>query len=237
MKIAVVVPNVTMPDEALAERHAFLQRISRPDTEIHVVRNDSGPESIESEFEREWASVHILEHMLRLAPQGFDAFIPWCANDPAVIPGRERLDVPVVGPFQSACLYAAGLGFRFSTLSPRSNPRLTRQRVAALGLKALLASTREIDRTVPELRADLDATCRLLSAEIAEAAHRDGADAVVLGCMALFGITERLETPVPVVDPARAAIAMAETLVAMGLTHAGRAYTYPGRTAPPLPVV
>ena len=114
MKIAVVVPNVTMPDEALAQRRAYLEGLARPGTEILVHRNAEGPEAIESEHEREWAAVNIARALPTLRDAGADALIPWCANDPGVVACRELSPLPVIGPMQAACHFAALLGFRFS---------------------------------------------------------------------------------------------------------------------------
>jgi hypothetical protein len=46
--------------------------------------------------------------------------------------------------------------------------------------------------------------------------------------MALFGVARELDAPVPVVDPAPAAMSLAQDLVAMGLSHAPSAYAARG---------
>ncbi|EPX80361.1 aspartate/glutamate racemase family protein [Salipiger mucosus] len=231
MKIAFVVPNVGMNPEALDQRRAFLQSHARPDTEILGFRNDDGPAAIESETERDWASVEIARHIARLSQRGdIDAFIPWCAGDPGMIAGREAVCVPVVGPMQAAAHYASTLGFRFSWIIPQGNPRLNRLRVEGYGLGGQLASVLELGTPVLELRNDLPATRAKIAELVALAAERDGADAVVLGCMALFGVAGTLDAPRPVIDPTLAALNMAQSLVAMGLTHAPE--TYGGTSGP-----
>jgi allantoin racemase len=72
---------------------------------------------------------------------------------------------------------------------------------------------------VLELRRDMEATRARLSGLIGEAVREDGADVVIFGCMALFGVAATLDAPVPVIDPALSALMMAESLVTMGLTH------------------
>ena len=84
MKIAVIIPNVGMKEAAVRERESYLARIARPGTRIDVHVNTEGPASIESEAERDWASVTILQRMRSLEAAGYDAFVPWCASDPAV---------------------------------------------------------------------------------------------------------------------------------------------------------
>lgn len=223
MKIAVIIPNVGMKEAAVRERESYLARIARPGTRIDVHVNTEGPASIESEAERDWASVTILQRMRSLEAAGYDAFVPWCASDPAVQAAREHFSVPVVGPLQASCLIAASLGFRFSVIMPRGNARMMRERVASFGLRERLAGVREIDATVLELRVDLDAT-RAMIADAMRAAVADGADAAALACMGLFGVAESVKGAIPLVDPARAAIGMAENLVAMGLSHSPIAY-------------
>ena len=233
MKIGIIVGNSGINDAGLDERRRFLAGHARPGTEVAVIKAEGGPASIESEFEKEWASTKIVERMIALQDQGFDAFIPWCGGDPGVIAGRERVRQVVVGPLQSACAYAALLGFRFSIVTPTSSPRLIRQRVAALGLGGNLASVRQLNRPVLTLRADLDGTRRLVIDAVEAAAREDGADAVVLACLALFGFPATLENPpLPVIDPSLAALSMAESLVAMSLSHSPLAYPFPKATHP-----
>lgn len=220
MKIAIIVPNAGMTPEALAERTGFLRSVAQPGTEVVLFKNAQGPLSIESEAERDEASVHIVSHIRSLADQSFDAFIPWCAADPGVYAAREVVDVPVVGPLHASCLYAALLGYRFTLIVPRTDSRPVIRRVRSLGFADHLGTVRQIDRTVAQLRGDLPATRALLQAEIDAARNQDGADAIVLGCMGLFGVAATLDSPIPVIDPGHAAIATAENLVAMRLHHA-----------------
>lgn len=228
MRIGIIIANVGMNSDALEARLEFLQARARPGTEIVVRRNDDGPASMESVFEWEEASTQIVRHMMRMqATEPCDAYIPWCAGDPGVIAGRERLDVPVVGPLQSACMLANLLGYRFSVISPNTDSRIVRARIRALGLSEQLASVRMLNRPVLELRRDLDATRSLIADHIDDIASRDDADAVVLSCMALYGLAETIKAKVPVIDPATAALHMAESLVAMRLRHARSAYPFP----------
>lgn len=96
---------------------------------------------------------------------------------------------------------------------------MTRHRIESCGFGGKLASVRQVNRPVLELRADLGSTIELFRREILAAAELDGAETVILGCMALFGLAASIPSPVPVVDPARAALSMAESLVRMGLSN------------------
>ena len=218
MKIAVIIPNATMSPEVQDLRRAFLQSHAAPDCTVQVWRNDAGPASIETEAERDEAGVEILRHALRRDLSDVSALIPWCAADPGLDALREALPLPVVGPLVSACHAASMLGNRFSVVMPAGNPRMTRQRVLGYGFGDKLVSVRQVNRPVLELRANLTDTIARFAAEI-EAAVAEGADSVILGCMALFGVAAQIPAAVPVVDPALAALTSAEAMVRMGLSN------------------
>lgn len=216
MKIAVIIPNSTMPPEAVEQRRLYLQTGASRDTEVVVWRNDAGPASIETEAERDEAGVEIFRHAQRRDLSDISALIPWCAADPGMDALREALTIPVVGPLLAACHSSSLAGNRFSVVMPRGNPGMMLHRVASYGFGQKIVSVRQVDRPVLELRADMDSTKRLFAEQIDRAAD-DGADAVVLGCMALFGLAQQIEARVPVIDPAMSALTTAESMVRLGL--------------------
>jgi len=229
VKLGIIIPNVGMNEEQIEERRVFLDRFSSCDTQIVMVKNEQGPLSIESEFEHEQGSVEIVKTIMKLNDQGFDAFIPWCGGDPGVVAARERSPIPVIGPFQSSCAIATVLGFKFSIITPATNPRLIESRLRAIGLREKLASIRQLKMAVLDVRKDLPKTILILEEECQKAVSEDGADAIILGCMALFGVTGELNKRihVPIIDPALAAVSMAESVVKMKLTHSPLAYPFP----------
>lgn len=218
MKIAVVIPNTTMPEAAMAERKAFLQANGASDLELVLWRNDAGPASIETEAERDEAGLEILRHLQRRGFDGIDAVIPWCAADPGLLALRQVIPLPVVGPLMAACHAASMAGERFSLVMPAGSRKLNRLRVESYGFGHKLASVRQVDTPVLELRADLERTLARLAEEV-NAAADEGADSVVLGCMALFGLAPRIGARIPVIDPALAALNMATAMVRMGLAN------------------
>jgi allantoin racemase len=229
MKISVIVPNVGMTQDQMAERRRHLLRVCAPETEIVMVRNKEGPASIESEVEHEEAAVQIVRTMVGLKNQGFDAFIPWCGGDPGVAAGREMVQVPVIGPFQSSLAFAGMVGYRFSIMTPRTNPRLIRERVRALGQESRLASIRLLDIPVLRLRENLTKTLELMAEASQACLEDDGADTIILTCMGMFGLAEKLwdRVDVPIIDPGWAAVLMALGSVKMGITHSPLAYPFP----------
>ena len=216
MKVAVIVPNSTMADEAVDQRRRFLLAKASAGTEVVFWRNEAGPASIESEAEREEAGVEILRHARRAGTSDLSALIPWCAADPGLDALREAFLFPVVGPLMAACHAAMLMGGRFSIVTPLASPNMMRRLITSYGFADKLVSIRLVDQPVLQLREDLNATKRRFGEQV-DLCAADGADAVILGCMGAFGLAEQLEARLPVVDPAVAAMTLAESMVRLGL--------------------
>ena len=228
MRIGVIVPLSARTEEELDERRDYLKRVCDRDTEIVMVKVDEGPVSLESELGHEEASVQIAKKMIQLQNEGFDAFIPFCGGDPGLIAARERISIPVIGPFQSSCSIASLLGFKFSIVSPMPSPRLTELRLQEIGLLGRLASIRKIGIPLIELRKDISKTLATLEKVCEKAVTEDGADVIMFNCLSLFGMAESLRgrVAVPIVDAGWASVRMAETVVRLGLSHSPLAYPY-----------
>ncbi len=218
MKIAIVIPNTTMSPETMAQRQEFLEANAASDVDVVLWRNDIGPASIETEAERDEAGVEILKNLASRDLTDIDAVIPWCAADPGLLALRQALPYPVVGPLAAACHMASMVGERFAMVMPAGSRKLNQMRVEGYGFGPRLTSVRQLDTPVLELRADLERTLDRLAEEV-EAAAKDGADSVVLGCMALFGLAPRIRADIPIIDPALAALNMATAVVRMGLNN------------------
>jgi len=221
MKIAIVIPNTTMTEAAMAERRAFLEANAAPDVELVLWRNDAGPASIETEAERDEAGIEILRNLQSRDLSGIDGIIPWCAADPGILALRQALPIPTAGPLISACYAASLSGERFGLVMPAGSRKLNRLRVESYGFGTKLTSVRQVNTPVLELRANVDAMLERLTVEV-NAAEQEGADSVVLGCMALFGLAPRIRANIPVIDPALAALNMVTAMVRMGLANSIR---------------
>ena len=229
MKIGVIVPNIKMTENQIEERKDFLMKNSQKGTEIVMVRLEEGPVSIESSLEHEYAGYTIARKIREIENRGYGAFITWCGEDAGLVSGREVTRVPVVGPFQSACSIAMTLGHKFSIIAPMVQKVFMERKVWELGLGVRLASIRALGIPVVEVRKDLRKTSLLLERECKKALEKDGADVIILSCMALFGLAIPLmkRIKVPIIDPALAALKMAEILIPLGLTHSKISYPFP----------
>lgn len=224
----------------LTRREALLQSWAHAGTRVEVADAPGGPLSIETAAE-EALCVPPMLAALQSRTGAPDAVIIGCFGDPGLAALREALDVPVVGPFEASFHLAAQLGYRVGVVTAVDSlvPMLDHL-VRGMGESNNYAGAVGVGISVLELGARTD----VLAARIAEAAepllrlHR--ADVLVLGCMSLafLGVAEAAaaQCGVPVVNPARCALATAEALVAMGIRHSRRAYHVPpkalGRAIP-----
>lgn len=232
MKLRVIVPLIgsQLNDGVLQQARS----LAGPETEVDVVNLDHGVASTESCYDEALVGPDILRKVEAAADEGVDAVFINCFGDPAVSAAREIVDIPVVGGFEPAVLTALGLADRFSIVAMLKNVvphlwRLARQ----FGIADRIASIRVIDTPVLELD-DREALEAKLLSEMRVALEQDGAEAIVLGCGAMLGVTAILQNALsqegpftPVVDPVGAAVAWLESQVRLGLRQSRRTYMPP----------
>jgi allantoin racemase len=221
----------TLGQAEIQRRQDYLQRHAAADTEIKVQSVPSGYPSIESERDVVTVAPHLLHGMQRAEADGASAGIIGCFSDPALDAIRETVNMPVVGPGQSAIALAMQLGESYSILSPLdSGAKRARPRLRGQGLTERLASIRGVGVSVVDLtRGDNAAWDRII--ETGRRCIDDGADVLVMGCMsmAFMGVERELSDrlSVPVVSPVLAALKTAETLLDLTLTHSRAAWPSP----------
>ncbi|MGC8849072.1 MAG: aspartate/glutamate racemase family protein, partial [Candidatus Bathyarchaeia archaeon] len=103
-----------------------------------------------------------------------------------------------------------------------------RSNIIASQLQGRLASVRSAEIPVLELKDHERAKASILR-EARKAIEEDGADVIVLGCTGMAKLAEEIqkELGVPVVEPATAAIKLAEIFVQMGLSHSKISFKTP----------
>lgn len=231
MKLKVIIPNSGMQQETLKEREVMLKKFAIGDTEISVDCIDGGPESIESDYDEVLAGKYVIDKSLAAEKDGFDAIIIYCGSDPAVDAVRELVNIPVIGPGKISMLIANDLAFKYSILTvlkitiPRDE-----EHVGRIGLdKRHLASVRSIDIPVSNVRDNMDETLDALTKAGEKAVEIDGAHALVLSCLGMAGLGEKLQErlKVPVIDPAVVAVKYAELLVSSKLKYSRKSYPTP----------
>lgn len=227
MKIRVIIPNASVA--FLQTQEEERRRAAGHGVEVTTVCLPSGPVSLESGVDDALVAIPLLQESRKAEQDGCDAIVIDCAADPSVRAVREYVGIPVVSAGEAAFQYALGLGDRFSVVTVLPNTaRLIEDRLRAYGLLSRVASVCYADVPVLGLEDMSHASERILK-QARIAIDSDGADVIVLGCTGMSPVTRHLQQnlEVPVVDPATAALTLAESLVRMGLTHSRRCYPIP----------
>ncbi|ALM74038.1 aspartate/glutamate racemase family protein [Thermococcus barophilus] len=201
------------------------QSFASPGTEIKVISLEEGPISIETRK----AEAEVIPKIVDIAlkhHENYDAIIINCCADPGVDVLRSLLDKPVIGPCESSLAIASTLGKKIGivTVSKTGIP-IFEELIRRLKFEEFVVSIGALDLSVPEIDKDKNKTIKLLLEECKKAEDK-GAEVILLGCTGFAGFAKELEKhlDIPVVDPAGAAIKMAEILVSLGLSHSKKRY-------------
>ena len=233
MELLYLIPGDGMPEDEIKRREEVANSLARSGTTITVEEVGEGPLSIESEIEAYMSIGPMLEWLFKHRKDiKFDAIIIGCAGDPGLGPIRELMDIPVIGPAESAYHIACMVADRFSVISPRQAGGVDTAddlvaRTREMGLNSRLASVEFVEMPITEMWGD-DPTPIIKQATVAiSKAKENGAGAVVLGCMSMAFRTANTEWDVgiPVINPLVAAIKVAESFVDMGILQSR--VTYP----------
>jgi allantoin racemase len=238
VRIKYVIP-FPFGEEGLANRAAGIPRGAlRPDTVVDVVpvRNSFSlehPSAGSSYYESMLLEMYVIEAALSAEDEGYDAVVMDSTSDSGIQVLRSRLSIPVVGPGSAAAAVALLLGKRFSFIVYEEGHRYVVEKIVETHhLSERCASIRSAGLQ-PDFETLLGSDPEEEIAHLVEAARRaveeDGADTIVLGSTTMHQAGERMqaELGVPVVNPAPAALALAELLVSLGLSHSKRAYPSP----------
>jgi Asp/Glu/hydantoin racemase len=145
------------------------------------------------------------------ASQQYDAFVIACYSDPGLQQCREKFEKPVFGMQQSAVETAVSMGGKFGVLA-LSDESIRRHLayINALGYEQRLAGEIALDITVDEAAND-EATLEKVIVTGQRLVDEFGARSLILGCAGMAAIKQAAETklPVPVIEPAQAAVRLA----------------------------
>jgi len=232
MKIVYVVPG-PMDDKEIQRRGRLLKDWAFPGTEVDIVDVDEGPASIESAYE-EYLSIPATAKLIyEMEKKGYDAAILGCAGDPGLDAMRELTDkMLVVGPGQASMLAGAMLGHKFSIVTIDDNMIASSYELAfKAGVLDKLASVVSVNIPVLELLVNREKSLESIINAGKKAVKEDRADVLVFGCMSMgfLDIAEEVEKAVgvPVVNPSRVGLKMAEALAGSKLIHSKTAFAVP----------
>ena len=222
MKILILNVNTspTMTEEIAAAARAA----AAVGTEIVARTPMFGSEAVDSVGESYLSAVGVLDVTARMLSAGtfdFDAVVLAGFGEHGKDALQELLTVPVLDIAESAAHVAQLVGRRFSVITTlaRSIPAIE-DRLLLAGLAAHCASVRACGLGTADVDADPAAAVDAIVAEAARAIAEDGADVICLGCAGMAGVTAAISARlgVPAIDGVAAAVALAQALVALGVT-------------------
>jgi len=219
MRILVINPNSSAEmTEAIARK---LLEVKRPDTDLEVVKIDSGPPVIDSLYDENLVVPEVLALVSKANREGYDAVLIACFSDPGLDAAKEISLVPVVGIGEASLLLASLLGHKFTVITPVRQRIPSKERyVRMLGLAERLASVRSLELSMIDTCRREEETKRATLNVAQKAIEEDGAEVIVLACAGMAGYGDLSEVlDVPVLDPVAVGLKVAEVLVDLGLTQ------------------
>ena len=208
MIIDVINPNsnaaVTAGLDAALES---LRYTNGPQIQCHTLAE--GPFGIESQVDSD-SVVMPLVRFVKSRPTS-SAFIIACYSDPGLDACRSVSDAPVLGIQEAGVLTALGLGDRFGVFAiAQASIERHRRHLRRMGVLDRLAGERPLGLTVDESARGENTFDRLLQVG-EQLIEKDGADVLILGCAGMAVHQAPLEQALgrPVIEPTRAAVAMA----------------------------
>jgi allantoin racemase len=240
MQVTVVVPVLSSP-ELVGKCQLEYRNAAAPDTEVSFVPLDIGTTTIESFYDMALAQPDTIRKAMDAEKAGADAVIIACFGDPGGAGAKEALTIPVTGEGEAALYVVSLLARRFSIITVRRQTiPFMAMMTESVGLGHKLVSVRAVEHSVMDF--SLDAVDEVVS-QTRLAIKEDGAEGIVMGCtgtgvdMAAV-VSERIEAEfgyVPIVDPVKAAIGTAETLVRSGYRPSKLTYPMPFSMRPEYP--
>lgn len=240
-KILVIVP-FALDAEGLQRRRQQLAAVKLdPESEFHYRAVKAGPTSFMSPHDWALMDLAIFEAGCSAQEEGYDAVCIDTMSDSGMAALRSVLDIPVVSPGRASMLFALTLGSRFSVLA-QWKPSIVRYRKAIpeWGLTPHCASVRSFD-IEPSFDTLMDGkeeeVFPLMLQTCMRCVEEDGADVVILGSTTMHQAAQWLQSrlAVPLVNPGPLTYKLAETMLALRLTHSRACYPKP--LVPKLPMV
>ncbi|HEX5762911.1 MAG TPA: aspartate/glutamate racemase family protein [Solirubrobacterales bacterium] len=216
MRVCLLNPNSTeaMTDEMVAAARA----VASTGTEIEGITASEAPATIEG-YRDEALAAAAVAAIVEESSDRFDAFVIACFGDPGLHAAREIFAGPVVGIAEASFMLAVALGHRFAILTnTESDIPEMEELVRRHGFGERCSGVEAVALGVADADADRDAAFPAYEAA-GRTAIAAGAEVLCLGCGPMLGLRERLEASLgaPVLEPVPAGIAIAESLLRLGL--------------------
>jgi allantoin racemase len=215
----VLLVNVNTSAEATAQMAAAARLKAAPGTEVVGLTPAYGATGVDSNTQSLIAAVGVMDAVRRY-PDPYDAVVVGGFGEHGREGLQELVDVPVLDIAECAAHVAMMLGRTFSVVTTlQRSVAQVEDRLLLAGLVARCASVRAVGLATRELDDDPAAATDAIVACARRCVEEDHAEVVVLGCGGMAGLDSLVSAAVgvPVVDGVAAAVAVAESLVRLGL--------------------
>ena len=211
VKILFINPNSSVEMTADIEREAKCYESN--DLEVDVVKCDDSPSAIEEPIDDLIGGLNAVKLLQEKATE-YDAAVIGCYGDPGLDAARSKVDIPVVGLFESCTYFGKLHGIRYSIITPGNWLDIN-------GWEAMFRRYGEVDNiaSVKCMNASVETTSSVSDEVIAgfvnEAVQVDGASTAVLACSAFAGRASKISemTGFNVIDGIKESIFLAKMLV------------------------
>lgn len=232
MRILVVNPNTSDSMTTAIDRVA--RRQASPGTDIVTLHPQYGAEGIDSNFASLLSAVAVMD-CVSTYPNRYDAVVMAGFGEHGREGVQEIASAPVFDIAECSAHVAQLVGRSYSVVTTLSRSiAAIEDRLVVAGLSSRCASVRATGLDTLEVEQDPQRAQQEMVAQARHAVEQDRAEVICLGCAGMAGLSELItaELNVPVVDGVAAGVAMAEAIVAMGLSTS-RVCTYaaPGEKA------
>ncbi|NRA87565.1 MAG: Asp/Glu racemase [Rhizobiales bacterium] len=176
----------------------------------------AGPEFIETQAHVNGVVSPLLAYAAEHEAKA-SAFIVACFSDPGLYALREQSALPVLGIAESAVLTAMRLGQRFGIISISGSSVARHYRYfGAMGILDRLAGDLPLNLGVGEL-SNADQTFSKMLSVGKQLRDKNAANCLILGCASMAQYPKLLEAElgIPIIEPCRAATAMAIGAIAL----------------------
>lgn len=210
-------------------RTEILQGWASPGVTVET-RSGNFRGAIESMYDEYIYIPDMIETVINIEKEGFDAALLGCFGDPALDGVREVVKIPCIGLAETSLHVVSTLGDTYGIITATADLTRTMRRLAEkYGAAAHLVGVGDIGCPIMEIRRNPEAQYPALVAAGRAMVEEKGADALVLGCGSMSFYADRLgqDLGVPCINPLRTGLKMAELLVGSGLTHSKRSHPYP----------
>ena len=220
MKIRIINPDYGERRSNMDARCRWLSQYTAPDTELSMECLTETHVTIDSPADAVLAGPEILRMAEAAEAEGCSAVVLYCFSDPAAEACRQRLSIPVIGGAQASLLMGALAGKRMGVIL--TDPARIPEKelfLRTLGIAPeRIAAVDAIPFAGRPVWAHREEALRCLIEKGNELKEKAHADVLIPGCLSFLGLGDALSdaTGLPVIDPAVAAVTLAESCARRG---------------------